>query len=414
MKKILTILSILAIAISFMPMLPDFGCTPVYAAGSKYTGTFPAMPTAGETIAGEARKLAFPFGTPKEKYKYAHGKYDVVKAYDEDRPTPAFKEALDKVYPTHWTKFGSSKYGYATRTGASCDVFVGTVVRSSGYDMNMPRGLESDVTYLPKTTSLWKSMSYPTSTSDLKAGDICLYFRSSKTGHIFIYIGDGRICDAGLATRYGIQRNMPSKYFTVDAATKIRVRPIGEGRGYWQKYDKSKQVKYLQEFLNWAGFDCGVVDGEYGSNTEKAVKAFQKAVDISQTGKWDSTTLEKAKAYKKDGSTSSSSTSATTTTAKSTSSTTKATTKATTKSSSKKKAYTGKYPTKLIKYHKGSKKNIKRWQKYLKWYGFDVEVDGDFGKETKKFTKKFQKAQKIKADGEVGKQTIAKAKKVKK
>lgn len=427
MKKMITILAVLAIAVSFMPMLPEFMFDTANAASSTYKGTFPSMPTAGDTIAGEARKLAFPYGTSKSKYKYAHGKYDKVTQYDDDRPTAAFKEALDRVYPSHWTKFGSSEYGYATRTGASCDVFVGTVVRSSGYDADMPRGLASDVTYLSKASSLWKPMEYPTSTSGLKAGDILLYYRASKTGHVFIYVGDGRICDAGLATRYGIQRKMPDKYFTVDAKTKIRVRPIGSGRGYWQKYDKSQQVKYIQQFLNWAGFDCGTADGDFGPATEGAVKAFQKAVGLSQTGKWDSSTLSKAKSYKKTEPSATTATTPTegtsgdvtsnqTTTTKATATTAKTTTTSTkaTSSASKKKAYTGKYPTKLIKYHEGSKKNIKRWQSYLKWYGYKVEVDGDFGKETKKLTQKFQKAKGLLDDGEVGTQTIKAAKKVKK
>lgn len=40
---------------------------------------------------------------------------------------------------------------------------------------------------------------------------------------------------------------------------------------------KNGSVMVLQEFLNSQGYDCGTPDGIFGSKTERAVKAFQKA-----------------------------------------------------------------------------------------------------------------------------------------
>lgn len=57
---------------------------------------------------------------------------------------------------------------------------------------------------------------------------------------------------------------------------------------------------------------------------------------------------------------------------------------------------------------------VKRWQKYLKWYGFDCSVDGKFGDKTLGFTKTFQYENKLTADGIVGAKTITKAKEIKK
>ena len=48
--------------------------------------------------------------------------------------------------------------------------------------------------------------------------------------------------------------------------------------------DKGTHVKVLQFLLNENGFDAGKVDGIFGSNTEKAVKAYQKQKRLSADG----------------------------------------------------------------------------------------------------------------------------------
>lgn len=82
-----------------------------------------------------------------------------------------------------------------------------------------------------------------------------------------------------------------------------------------------------------------------------------------------------------------------------------------------KKTYTGTFP-KLPKrgyFKKGDKGNqVKNLQKFLKWYGYKIKVDGKCGKNTIKIVKKFQKAVGMKATGRFGKKTLAKAKAVKK
>lgn len=384
-KRLLTVITTIVIAMAFVPVLPASFCVESNAAASTYTGGFPAMPTAAETIAGEARRIALPYGSTNT---YDHGKYDVVTAYSDNLPTAEFKAAFDTVYPDHWS-WGSTTYGYATRVGASCDVFAGTVIRSCGYDKDMPRGLTNDVTYLPSKTDLWTQMAYPSSTSGMQAGDVLIYYETTTgRGHIYIYVGDGRICDAALAKRYGAQRTISTAYLTNTSNTKMLFRPIGNGRGYWQKGDKSDQVKLIQGFLNWAGFSCGTADGAYGNNTVNAVAQFQAAVGLPQTGTYDNDTLNAAKAYKSDGTYASNSPAAT---------------------APAKSAFTGKMPTKSVSYHKGTKTNIKCWQAYLKWYGYSVKVDGKFGAKTRTLTKTFQKANGLKADGKVGAKTRAKA-----
>ena len=102
----------------------------------------------------------------------------------------------------------------------------------------------------------------------------------------------------------------------------------------------------------------------------------------------------------------------------STQSTTTTTTTTTTKpaQSTNGTIYTGTLPTKTIK--KGSKGDqVKRWQNFLKWMGYDLKADGIFGKitveKTKAAQKKFGFTGKA-VDGIVGPNTIKKAKAYKK
>ena len=62
---------------------------------------------------------------------------------------------------------------------------------------------------------------------------------------------------------------------------------------------EGKNVKRLQSFLNWAGFNCGTADGDFGMKTLAAVKAFQKAVKIDDDGIVGKGTIAKMKTYKK-------------------------------------------------------------------------------------------------------------------
>lgn len=70
-------------------------------------------------------------------------------------------------------------------------------------------------------------------------------------------------------------------------------------RRYFKKGDKGKQVKLLQEFLNWALGIKLEVDGILGEKTFNAVKKFQKKVGITQDGLFGKESLKKAKEFTK-------------------------------------------------------------------------------------------------------------------
>lgn len=68
----------------------------------------------------------------------------------------------------------------------------------------------------------------------------------------------------------------------------------GSSRNWLQKGDSGSEVKEMQELLIANGFDCGLsgADGEFGDDTEKAVKAFQAKYGLTVDGQYG----EKSKA----------------------------------------------------------------------------------------------------------------------
>lgn len=61
----------------------------------------------------------------------------------------------------------------------------------------------------------------------------------------------------------------------------------------------SDRVKLWQAFLNWAGFNCGSVDGKFGDNTLAQTKKFQKKAGLTADGIIGPKTLEMATNTKK-------------------------------------------------------------------------------------------------------------------
>lgn len=64
------------------------------------------------------------------------------------------------------------------------------------------------------------------------------------------------------------------------------------GRVIFAKGVNGEIVRKMQRRLTDLGFDTHGVDGDYGNNTEKAVKALQKSRGLDQTGEVDTTTFE--------------------------------------------------------------------------------------------------------------------------
>ncbi len=134
------------------------------------------------------------------------------------------------------------------------------------------------------------------------------------------------------------------------------IRPLKQG-------DKGAQVKKLQQQLKELNFFNGSVNGTYGSSTKSAVKAFQKANDLTANGTANTATrrlLNSGKGVKKGDE---------------------------------------KPNTKTLK-QGNSGTQVKLLQKQLKDLGFFTgTVGGNFGSATKTAVKNFQKANKLTANG---------------
>lgn len=139
----------------------------------------------------EVVKVVSPIGECANKYAWGIDDADKAK-YPSGSPKPAYKKALAKVYPNH------NKWGTAPSKGASCDVFVGTCVRSAGIDKNFPRGLDEQIDYLPKSPK-FKSVSVTTKT--VQDGDIIVYAKKGGGAHICIAYG-GKTKEAGYEHYY--------------------------------------------------------------------------------------------------------------------------------------------------------------------------------------------------------------------
>ena len=388
-KVLSVLLSILVMMLCLAPSMGigGFAVDEAYGASSTkadgtYAGTFPSLPNG---IAAKAIEFSHPYGTSPGKYSYKNGGIAVV----------AYIKGLEAAYGSR------SGWGKAPKAGASCDVFVGTVVRNS-YDIDFPRGLDLQFSYLKNNE---KFTEIKTKTA-FKDGDIIIYkySDSGKSGaHVCIYLtinGKGYIANANYNRTYAFIQK-PNDY-TKSRYTEFHVyRATGTCRGALAKGQYSANVKYLQQFLNWAGFNCGTPDGAFGSATEKAVKEFQKAAGLEADGKFGSKSLAAAKAFKK-GSASNENASQLNNQGKPAVTTVV------------KKAYTGKWPTGTVSKKKGSRTNIKRWQAFLKWNGYQITTGGTFGSKTIKYTKAFQKKYGLTADGVVGPKTLKKAKTIKK
>ncbi len=168
--------------------------------GNPGSGSICTNCSSNEKIAQTAELLAWPLGTPKNVFThhyYYNRAWTSWSELTEAKPTKAFMDAYDKVKPNHFKAPLNKKWGTKhSRIGASCDKFVGTVVRYSGYDTSFPDSLGSNLNKRLSNTAKWKKVSG----KDAKRGSVCII----KSGtHILIYLGDGKVAHAG----YGLYKN---------------------------------------------------------------------------------------------------------------------------------------------------------------------------------------------------------------
>lgn len=244
-----------------------------------YSGEFPDFVQHSRNYLDKiAKELAYAKGTSPATYNYKTGK-----------PKEAFTAAIKKVYGSVY-----SKWSKQTRMGASCDVFVGTVLRYSGCDTTYPRGLAAQIKKTPKHMS---------QVTDIKAGDM-MYYTYDGGGHtrMVVDIG-GKLynCEANYKNKGGqyghIGTTATAKPKNATKMLKI-FRVTSAFRTYLEKGDVGSEVTKWQKFLEWYGYDCAA-DGIFGEKTESFTKSFQTKYSLDADGIIGSKTLAMAKTIKK-------------------------------------------------------------------------------------------------------------------
>ena len=168
---------------------------------------------------------------------------------------------------------------------------------------------------------------------------------------------------------------------------------------------RGEAVRQMQQALISLGYLGGTADGIYGTNTENAVKKFQRASKLTADGLAGTKTLQLL--YQKAGSSSSStstasSASSTSASASSTQSSSSAT--STSSASSSSSLFGGNYAT-LRTGSTGAR--VTALQSKLISLGYlSGSADGTYGKMTAAAVKSYQKANGLTADGLAGKKTL--------
>ncbi|MBR4537839.1 MAG: peptidoglycan-binding protein [Clostridia bacterium] len=118
-------------------------------------------------------------------------------------------------------------------------------------------------------------------------GDFYKVTYDKKTGYImkkYVTLSS----EAQKALNGSSSSNTKSKYANITTISKL-----GDAPDYTQKGSSGDSVEKLQQALKIKGYYKDAVDGKFGNATESAVKAYQKAMGISQTGKADYATIMK-------------------------------------------------------------------------------------------------------------------------
>ena len=125
---------------------------------------------------------------------------------------------------------------------------------------------------------------------DAEPGDVVVFWRESRDswkGHVGVFLGysdDGKKVhvlggnqgNAVSVAQYDARKVLDIRRLTSGSTSTIPEPTLKRG-------SKGTEVSKLQKALDGLGFDCGV-DGDFGSGTEKALRAFQTKHNLQVDG----------------------------------------------------------------------------------------------------------------------------------
>lgn len=142
--------------------------------------------TGAESIAKAAALLAWPKGTPRKTWEHNYGGKKIKQWSDlgTAKPTQAFMDAFDELYPDHWS------FEYPANIGADCGKFVKVVLKYAQKHAgikDIPKWKQG-FTRKFDNSKHWKKVSG----ANAQPGDICI-----SSDHQKIYMGGKTVAEAG-------------------------------------------------------------------------------------------------------------------------------------------------------------------------------------------------------------------------
>lgn len=180
-----------------------------------------------------------------------------------------------------------------------------TQLKTAGYyPKNIKIACEADCS--SGTIALIKAVGYLKGIKALQncnatyTGNMYSYFKGNGKNYFEVLTGK-YLTDSAYAKKGDINLNVQHHVnITVDNGSKAEgtSTPSTNTKGYLSKGDTGDAVKTMQKMLIACGYTCGTsgADGDFGANTEKALKKFQKAYSLTVDGCYGSASKAKLEA----------------------------------------------------------------------------------------------------------------------
>lgn len=154
---------------------------------------------------------------------------------------------------------------YCLLNGAEIDIYGQKV--SVQYDTDANWDVRGDIDWMPDLVGCL-----------FLDGHTGLYLLDGLVIHCSVEVKQEQLGEGRKWVRFGIPKGLYTMREIAEALS-MDVMPETLRKG-----SQGKAVAYLQALLNAAGYDCGLIDGKYGTKTENAVKALQEVNALKVDG----------------------------------------------------------------------------------------------------------------------------------
>lgn len=201
-------------------------------------------------------------------------------------------------YPSEYKEGRMARYRQDIAAGQTCGDCVGAAVKGAAWTDLGAHGVkyathgvpdysaDDMFDYCRKKGADWGAI------ATLPKARACLAVRMA--GHVGVYIGDGKVVE-WRGFNYGcVITSLSERKWThwyelpwVEYENgELSAAALVLGDRLLKRGSAGEDVKALQDALNLLGFDAGEADGEFGPNTEAAVRRMQKRARITVDGQY--------------------------------------------------------------------------------------------------------------------------------